>query len=703
MKLRHLLCSTGLGLGLLLSGPSWSATIPPTAPKAEDFGVRDRIDRVSLAPDGKHVAAIVSTDGKTRIVAIFNLENPSAAPGIIPTAPGLDIQSARFVKNDRLVLTLMQQIDVDGARTHAYREVITDIKGSFFQTLSLATGADKDKAGVSYEVENDMRGTGGLSFVSSLPDDPDNILAMDSSDGTMYKVNLHGHGLNLSYDKVESGSDKYSNEVWDLHHTSVRARMAVDYQDGHPYVAVYFRNPDSNAWEEHMRYFVKDHEQPEILGFTKDPNVAIVKLNHGQDKTAIYEYSIRERKLSEPIFANAAFDVTGIVRSTGQADFGEILGFTFDGVMEGDVYWDDDKMAALSDSLKKALGEVDAPLVWTDAASSKKMQITVPTNVSVSIDAYSQDRKTLIVEKQGPKTPPEYYAYIEGKGLTLLGKSRPQIVPDDLGDMSLVQYPARDGLVLPAYLTKPNPAIWGAGPYPAIVTPHGGPWARDQWGWDATGWTEYFAARGYVVIQPQYRTSTGWGEKIARAGDNQYGLKMSDDNDDAAAWLVSQGLARKGHIAIHGYSYGGFAAFAAGARSSSSDAFRCAIAGAGVADLGRWSHYAGESKFEREALADTMTGLNPWDHVSDYRIPMLVYHGDRDNRVPYHEGHDMYERLKAAGKSVKFLELADMGHQINLWSPQNFHDVLTTVESFLATDCGPGGISGADLVHVETN
>ncbi len=98
-----------------------------------------------------------------------------------------------------------------------------------------------------------------------------------------------------------------------------------------------------------------------------------------------------------------------------------------------------------------------------------------------------------------------------------------------------------------------------------------------------------------------------------------------------------------------------------------------------------------------------MTGLNPWDHVSDYRIPMLVYHGDRDNRVPYHEGHDMYERLKAAGKSVKFLELADMGHQINLWSPQNFHDVLTTVESFLATDCGPGGISGADLVHVETN
>ena len=698
MRVRGLLCSAAWGMGLLMAGSSGAATIstpvPATAPKAEDFGVRDRIDRVSLAPDGKHVAAIVSTDGKTRIVAVFNLEDPSAAPSIIPTAPGLDIQSVAFVKNDRLVLSLMQQIDIDGSRTHAYRRVITDPKGSFFQTLSIDKGADKDKAGVSYEVENDMRGTGGLRLVDDLAQDPDNILAEDDTTGDFYKVNLHSTGLNLIYEKVENGSDKYGYQVWDLDRKSVRARIAIDYQNGHPYRALYFRNPDTNAWEEHMRFFVKDHEQPAILGFTKDPNVAIVKLNHGQDKSAIYEYSIRERKLSDPIFANAAFDATDIITSDDKTDFGDILGFRFDGALEGDVYWDDDKMAALSDGLKKSLGEVDAPLIWTDAASGKKMQIMVPTNVSVSITDMSTDRKTVVVEREGPKVPPEYYVYIEGKGLTLLGKSRPQIKPDALGDTSLVQYTARDGLVLPAYLTKPNPAIWGPGPYPAIVTPHGGPWARDTWGWDFSGWTEYFAARGYVVIEPQYRTSTGWGQKIARAGDNQYGLKMSDDNDDAAAWLVSQGLARKGHIAIHGYSYGGFAAFAAAARSSQSDAFRCAIAGAGVADLGRWSHYAGESHFEREELADTMTGLNPWDHVNDVKIPMLIYHGDRDNRVPYHEGHDMYERLKAAGKDVRFLELADMGHQANLWSPQNFHDVLTSIDDFLATGCGPGGING---------
>jgi pimeloyl-ACP methyl ester carboxylesterase len=697
MRLGRWISFTALLAGLCYNTHSIAAEVPKNAPKAEDFGVRDRIDRVSLAPDGKHIAAIVSTDGKTRVVAVFNLDDLNAAPGIIPSAPGLDIQSVNFVKNDRLSLRLLQQIEVEGARTHAYRTVITDPKGSFFQTLSLAkAGADKTNAGVSYEVENDFGGTGGLSIIDPLAEDPDNALARDDSTGDLYRVNLHSPGLNPIYEKVETGSEKYGQEVWDLGHKAVRARVAVDFEGGHPYVAVYFRHPDTGAWEEHMRYFLKDREQPEILGFTKDPNVAIVKLNHGQDKTAIYEYSIRERKLSEPIFANAAFDATGIIRSKDAADFGEILGFTYDGVSEGDVYWDDDKMAALDASLKKTLGEVDQPMVWTDAATGKKLQIMVPTNVSVSIQGMSHDRKTAIVEKDGPKVPPEYYVYIEGKGLTLLGKSRPQIVPDALGDTTIIQYKARDGLVLPAYLTKPNPAIWGAGPYPAIVTPHGGPWARDNWGWDFSGWTEYYAARGYVVIQPQYRTSTGWGQKIAREGDNQYGLKMSDDNDDAAAWLVSQGLARKGHIAIHGYSYGGFAAFAAAARSSTSDAFRCAIAGAGVADLGRWAHYAGESRIERETYADTMTGLNPWDHVNNVKIPMLIYHGDRDQRVPYHEGHDMYERLKAAGKNVKFLELADMGHQGNLWSPQNFHDVLTSVEDFLATDCGPGGISGKD-------
>ena len=374
----------------MLAGPSWSATIPTTAPKAEDFGVRDRIARISLAPDGKHVAAIVSTDGKTRVVAVFNLADPSAAPSVIPTAPGLDIQSATFLKNDRLVLLLMQQIDVDGARTHAYRRVITDTKGSFFQTLSLDRGSDKDKSGVSYEVENDMGGTGGLSVANSLPEDPDYILARDDSTGDIYRVNLHSTGINLSYEKVENGSDKYGNVVWDLDHKSVRARIAVDFQDGHPFTAVYFRNPDTNAWEEHMRYFLKDHEDPEILGMTKDPNVAIIKLNHGQDKSAIYEYSIRERKLSDPIFANAAFDAIGVIRSTDKADYGDILGFTFDGAIEGDTYWDDDKMATLDDGLKKSLGEVDAPLIWTDAATSRKMQLMVPTNVSVQHRRYEQ-------------------------------------------------------------------------------------------------------------------------------------------------------------------------------------------------------------------------------------------------------------------------------------------------------------------------
>ncbi|MGN6423614.1 MAG: alpha/beta hydrolase family protein [Asticcacaulis sp.] len=695
LKLRLFTACAAVAIALGAAPTLAAVAIPATAPSADDYGAVDRIASVSLAPDGQHVAAIVSTDGKTRVVAVFDLNHADQAPKIIPTAPGLDIQDVAFVKNDRMVLTLVQKFDIAGAHTHAYRSVITDTTGSFFQTLSLAhSGQDKENAGVSYEVRNDMGGFGGMSIESSLPDDPDNILARDAETGDIYRVNLHGSKSNFIYQKVYTGSEKFGAETWDLHHKDVLARKSVDFQDGHPYIAFSFRNPDTGAWEEHMRFFVKDREDAEILGFTKDPNVAILRLNHGQDKTAIYEYSIRERKLSEPLFANAAFDTTGVITSRAPADYGAIIGYAYSGPTGNDVYWDDDQMVAVDAAVKKALGEVDAPLIWTDAASGQKMKISMPQNIAVHIESMSNDRKTMIIEREGPKLPPEYYIYQYGKGLTAIGKSRPQIKPDDLGTTTLVQYPARDGLIIAAYLTKPNPDIWGKGPYPAIVVPHGGPWARDGWVWDPTGWNQYFAARGYVVIQPQYRTSTGWGQKIAREGDNQYGLNMSDDNDDAALWLVSQGLASKGHIALHGYSYGGFAAFEAGARSVNDDVFRCAIAGAGVADLERWKHYAGESRIQREALADTMTGLNPWDHVDDFKIPMLVYHGNRDQRVPFPEGKAMYDKLKAAGKDAQFIELQDMGHQINLWSPQNFHDVLTGVETFLAKDCGPGGIEG---------
>jgi dipeptidyl aminopeptidase/acylaminoacyl peptidase len=261
--------------------------------------------------------------------------------------------------------------------------------------------------------------------------------------------------------------------------------------------------------------------------------------------------------------------------------------------------------------------------------------------------------------------------------------------PSALGQTKLVQYKARDGLVIPAFLTTP-PASAGAGPHPAIIVPHGGPWSRDEMGWDVTGWTQYFAARGYVVLQPQFRGSRGWGQKLWRAGDAEWGQKMQDDLDDGAKWMIEQRLAAPDRIAVHGYSYGGYAAYAAAVRPNG--LYQCTIAGAGVAEPANFERDTYDDPLLREFQSPTIKGLSAMKEVSKIDIPLFIYHGDRDQIVPYKETIDMVGKLKGAGRNYKLLELPDMGHTYNTWSPENAKIVLSTVENWLKNDCGPGGL-----------
>lgn len=677
--------------GLLAAGVSSAALAAP--PSAEDFGARTRISSVSLSPGGTHVAAIIAVNNTTPRIAVWDTSDMTRPPKIIPGNPDLEFRSVRFLKEDRLWVGTVQNFEADGGRTHAYRSLLTDPGGTFFTTLAIPKpGAGKDYSGVSYEVQSSMRGFGGMSLVSALPADPDYVLASDAETGDLYKVNVHSSTANLSYERVYNGSDRYTAPVWGWGMKEVRARTSGEYIDGKPTQVTQIKNPTTGAWEAHFQNQVAGRGALEVLSFTEDPNVVLIAADKGGERSAVYPYSISERKFGEPLFAHGVFSATSVIRSHDPAQGdgpykGRVLGFGYEGVTGNEIYWVDERMAAVEGELKKALGEKDAPFVWTDPVGGKQIKMMVPENFQVAIEQTSNDGRTLIVEREGPKTPPEYYIYIEGKGVTLIGRSRPQIQADALGDTRLIQYAARDGLEIPAFLTTPNAKLWGAGPYPAIVVPHGGPWARDYWGWDFSGWTQYFAARGYAVIQPQFRGSTGWGAKLWKAGDQQWGLKMSDDNDDAARWMIAQGIAKKGQIALHGYSYGGFAAFAAGVRGSIGE-FRCAIAGAGVADLTRWRNFIGDTRFGRDYQGGTVAGMNPWDHAAETSIPMMIYHGDRDQRVPIREGQGMYDKLRAAGKPVEFQVMKDMGHTADLWSPDNTRDVLKGVDSFLTKSCG---------------
>jgi dipeptidyl aminopeptidase/acylaminoacyl peptidase len=281
--------------------------------------------------------------------------------------------------------------------------------------------------------------------------------------------------------------------------------------------------------------------------------------------------------------------------------------------------------------------------------------------------------------------PPTYYVLMNKARTVKIGSERPWIDPSTLADTNLVYYDARDGLSIPAFLTLPAGWKKGDPKLPAIVLPHGGPWARDFGGWDSSGWIAFLTSRGFAVLQPQYRGSDGFGEKLWKAGDAQWGLAMQDDKDDGAKWLVSEGIAQAERIAIFGYSYGGFAAMAATVRENGP--FRCAIAGAGVSNLARLGNTWSTNRVQRAFQGKTVKGMDPMDEVKKANIPILIYHGDSDVRVPLYHSTDFHAALQKEGKKSELVVIPKMQHSLPWW-PDHHRKSLRAIEKFLAEDCG---------------
>jgi dipeptidyl aminopeptidase/acylaminoacyl peptidase len=225
------------------------------------------------------------------------------------------------------------------------------------------------------------------------------------------------------------------------------------------------------------------------------------------------------------------------------------------------------------------------------------------------------------------------------------------------------------------------------GRIPTIILPHGGPWARDYAGWDVSGWVPFLTSRGYAVLQPQYRGSTGFGRELWFAGDKEWGQKMQDDKDDGAQYLVDQGIADPDKLAIFGYSYGGFAAFAATVRENSP--YQCAIAGAGVSNLSLFNRLVSEDRIQRIVQGETLAGMDPSKNTEKANIPILVYHGDRDVRVPIKEGRGFYNAVKGR-VNAKFVEIKDMPHSLPWW-PDHHRQSLKAIDDWLKSDNCFGG------------
>lgn len=252
--------------------------------------------------------------------------------------------------------------------------------------------------------------------------------------------------------------------------------------------------------------------------------------------------------------------------------------------------------------------------------------------------------------------------------------------------MRAINYPAKDGTVIPGYLTVPLGARTEN--LPLVVMPHGGPIARDSWGFDP--WVQFLASRGYAVLQMNFRGSDGYGSDWYWAAHQDWGGLSYSDITDGTRWAIAQGIADPKRICIVGASFGGYAALLGATRNS--DLYRCAVSIAGVSDLPEM--LADDQRFTNGAIVRQQVGTDraklkedsPRRHVEKVSIPVLMIHGDHDYTVEFDQTEMMASALKRAGKPYKTVKVAGADHHFSEDSDKR--TLFTELETFLAAYLG---------------
>jgi dipeptidyl aminopeptidase/acylaminoacyl peptidase len=331
----------------------------------------------------------------------------------------------------------------------------------------------------------------------------------------------------------------------------------------------------------------------------------------------------------------------------------------------------------------KALdGSVEADLEALGAAHPGDFYVT----------SRSHDDRVWFVEYDADVAPPAYYAYDrETRETTLLFESLAEIRKYPLAEMEPFTFEARDGLEVHGYLTFPLGVEREN--LPLVVTPHGGPWYRDFWGYEPD--VQWLANRGYVVMQVNFRGSTTYGKEFIRAANHEWGRKMLWDVVDGAQWAVDQGWVDSERIAIFGGSFGGYQALCGAAFTP--DFFRAAIDVVGISNLvtfmnsmpPQWETRkyrfwlrGGDPRTEVELLEER----SPYFHADEIKIPILIAQGANDPRVKQAESDQIVERLKANGIEHQYLLFPDEGHGFK--QPANLETFSAAVEAFLAKHLG---------------
>lgn len=627
---------------------------------AAAFGMREAVLDISLSPSGNKLAYVAPSGASGEAVYVVDLRTGGEPQAISQlTEKGADITECDWATEQRLVCEVAGVVSDAGTLIGYSRMLAIGDDGKDSQLL---TQRDAMRA-------LGFRQNGGDVIALDLDGEEDKILMTSQwikevTIGTRLANDEEGLGVDL-VDVVNGRRTKLerpdANAIGYLADSNGEVRIKIRQPEESGGMMsnrrlFYFREPGKSSWNLLSKVEVDSQTYRGLYPAAIDSaaNVAYAFATH-DDFEALYTIPLQEDGEPNLLLAQENADVDRLIRIGRDR---RVVGASYATDRRHNVYFDP-QLKKLADALQEAL----------------------PGKPLITIGGASSDENKLVIIASSDTDPGQTYLFDRtANKLEPLLPLRDYMANRALAEMKSVTFPAADGTQVPGYLTLP---VGSAGKsLPAIVLPHGGPSARDEWGFD---WlVQYLAAKGYAVLQPNYRGSSGYGsEWFGKNGFQSWQTAVGDVND-AGKWLVAQGIADPDRMAVMGWSYGGYAALQS--QVLDPKLYKAVVAIAPVTDLEQLRSEA--MRYTSGRLVDAFIGQGP--HVRDgspgkniakFEAPVLLIHGDLDQAVDVNQSRVMQSRLKDAGKDSRYIEFEDAGHSLD--NSRVRHDMLIEIDSYL--------------------
>jgi dipeptidyl aminopeptidase/acylaminoacyl peptidase len=630
----------------------------------EAYGEDPAVSDVALSGDGRKVAMVKSDNGKSRLVVLDRTTQKAGAYDL----RDMKVRNIEWSSADHVLVYVTKTVvaPVFASSLLEYCAVFSiNTRTSAAPQQLLMKNRDlaiqSHLCGVESRLWNE---TGDVLMRARRGD----LRDKEEVEGVLYRVNG-----DTGMGEVVARGSRFTNAWVASPKGHVIARISM--QDGKVdryRVAVPTSEDRMGNWKE---VFGEDTDLPEVhvYGVNERESALVVGTDEKSGLYGLFEMSLNDGKLGKSVFEADGVDVGGVVIDPYT---GVVVGASYDTLRPEQMFFQTDLQTVLG-NVRKALPQ------WQ----------------TVVLRGWDRDRKTFLFFAQGDMSAGDYFILDSAKGkMEHVAAVRPNIKPADLGQVRAFTYKARDDMALQGFLTLPPAYSKVEKPQnlPLVVFPHGGPASRDRIQFDY--WAQAMASRGYVVVQMNFRGSTGYGEKFQDAGHGEWGAKMQDDVTDAAQHLIKEGIADPKRICIVGASYGGYSALAGAAYTP--DLYKCAVGLGGVYDLARmlrWeeerygrdnatSSYWSQSIGNLREESDKVAARSPINAVDKIRADVLLMHGQDDTVVPYSQSETMADAMRKAGKAVQMITIEGEDHWLS--TPKTRTAMLTALDGFLAKHLG---------------